>query len=60
LYPHSLNTYAVILYKIGQKKDAISHLKQAILFGSKVESDDVKVYKSQLNKMLSNKSILSW
>jgi hypothetical protein len=57
LYPHSLNTYAVIQYKIGKKKDAISHLKQAILFGSKVESDDVKVYKSQLNKMLSNKSI---
>jgi thioredoxin-related protein len=57
LYPHSLNTYAVIQYKIGKKKDAISHLKQAILFGSKVESDDVKVYKSQLNKMLINKSI---
>ena len=47
--------------KLIQVKGRVSGSHCAIqLGGSKVESDDVKVYKSQLNKMLSNKSILSW
>lgn len=59
LYPHSLSTYALILYKLDEKNTAISNLKQAIFLGTKVESDDVKVYKSQLKKMLVNKSIFN-
>ena len=42
-----------------EKNTAISNLKQAIFLGTKVESDDVKVYKSQLKKMLVNKSIFN-
>ena len=59
LYPHSLSTYSLILYKLDEKNTAVSNLKQAILLGTKVESDDVKVYKSLLKKMLVNKSIFN-
>ena len=58
---HAETVTASFDLKLTQIKGRVSGSHCAIqLGGSKVESDDVKVYKSQLNKMLSNKSILSW
>lgn len=58
IYPHSLNTYATVLYRLNEKSAAISNQQKAIFLGSKIDSEeDVVIYKSQLKKMMQNKSL---
>jgi thiol-disulfide isomerase/thioredoxin len=57
IIPMYIDTYANLLYKLGQKEDALSWEQNAINLGTKKER---KIYQQTLNKMISGQKTWEW